>query len=324
MQSDRDGFGSGGSAVEPTLADVLRSQLQLSLREPWFAQIFDFRSQLIASLQEPWFAEIIDAAISRLIQKVHVSQVGLGFSQPPSSQSSLSQLSQSSLSSSTGSDEIAAMSLQAHVPILSEDVGSQTMQAEGSYSQADGAANLYWDVPCPCCLSVSASEAAFVEHIKLININRHLGANPNIKCVMRQASSRHRQLLSHWIQGSSWLDSVSEFVAELRSFCNPGSKKVYRPGGTGNNRKVKKFIAQLLHPAQHVGDNDSVAARQGSVVGAPAANELEMGSELSHQIDCNGSAPDSADLVTADELRRFEWFKQQSTAEPFDSGAFSD
>lgn len=311
MQSDNDGFGSGGCDVQPTLADVVRSELKLSLREPWFAEaIIDVRSQLKTSLQEPWFAAIIEDSILRHIQHIQGSQIGTA-----SSQSSLSQLSQSSLSSSAGSGDIAAMSLRAVAPILVADVGSQTLQAEGSNPLAVGSsgvlteANLDWDVPCPCCLKVSPNEAAFVEHIKLIVRNRHLGTNPIIKCVMRETNIRHRQLLSRWTQECSWLDSVCEFVAELRSCCNPGSKRVHRPGGTGNNRKIKKFITQCLSPARHVGDNVSAVARQSPVV---VGASLPGHSFVPSHDDLTGSAPDHVD---PDDFRLLQFMMQESTDE---------
>ena len=330
MQFDNDGCGSGGCAVHPSLADAVRSQLQLSLREPWFvhrfAEIIDVKSQLRTSLQEPWFAAIIESSILKHIDR------GVG---TVSSQSSLSQLSQSSLTSSGGSGDIAQ---KEHASMLSADMGSRTMLAEGSNPLAVGSsgslsmqdegsnplavgssgslseANLYWDVPCPCCLKVSPSEAAFVEHIKLIMSNRRLGANPIIKCVMRENNNRHRQLLSRWTRELNWLDSVSEFVAEMRSNCNPGSKRVHRPGGTGNNRKIKRFISECLSAAQHVGDNDSVVARQSPVVvGASLPGSFVP---CHRDLDVTGSAPG---VIGPSELQLIQFMLGESSDESWNS-----
>ena len=245
MQSDNEGYASGGCVVKSPGSRSQGTQQQIvdalirAAVDPAIAAAV--KKQIEISLREPWFAEIIRAAV---LQQLMASSSASG-----SSQSNLSQSSQSS----AGCDGFAVA--QANGSQLAEPVASASdaMSAGGSNLMPVGSlaeANVLWDVPCPCCGFLSVNENAFVEHIKLIVSNRHQGANPKIKCVMRRNNERHVKLLQRWTRNQfSWTDSVCEFVTELRSNCNPGSKRVYRPGGTGNNRKVKKFVAESLSSA---------------------------------------------------------------------------
>ena len=233
MQSNHDGSGSfGGFQVaslesvhhgsSPTHDSQIASAVARAVQPAVAAAV---AAQIQSSLREPWFADIIRASVREFLS-----------SSPSASGSSQSNLSQSSLSSS-GSAASGSM--------------VQSMPAEGSCHGAAVAveANLLWDVPCPVCSKVSLNENAFVEHIKLIAINRHQGFNPKIKCVLRENNDRHVRLLRRWSLNQCWQDSACDFVTALRSHCNPGHKKVYVPGGTGNNKKVKKFVLECLHYA---------------------------------------------------------------------------
>ena len=132
MQSDNDGYVSGGCAVtspdssrgaghsgftqqmvaavieamEPTVPDAVRAQMQSTVAAAVRAQMQSVaaavRAQVQSSLQEPWFAEIIKASVQ---QQMMATSFGTG--------SSRSNLSQSSLSSAgsfvaTNSDSVSA------------------------------------------------------------------------------------------------------------------------------------------------------------------------------------------------------------------------
>jgi len=265
MQSDNEGYASGGCVVKSPDSSlraagsrtpsafqqlIMDAAIRAAVEPAVSAAV---KKQIELSFREPWFAEIIRAAVRQQLMAT-----------PSGSGSSQSNLSQSSLSSAgSGGFPVA----QGYGSQLAEAVASQAMQAGGSNLmpvRSLDEANVLWDVPCPCCDFLSVNENAFVEHIKLIVSNRNQGANPKIKCVMRRNNDRHVKLLHRWTQNQvSWTDSVCEFVTELRSHCNPGSKRVYRPGGTGNNRKVKKFVAESLsyaaitatQPVGHAGYN---------------------------------------------------------------------
>jgi hypothetical protein len=289
MQSHNEGYASGGCAVKSPESSLRAvgsrspSGFQQLITDAVIRAAADpavqttYKKHLESAFREPWFADLIRGVVLPLLAT------------PSDSGSSQSNLSQSS-QSSAGSGAVA----QDNGSQLSEAVSSQAIEAGGSNLMPGSSyveANVLWDVPCPCCNVVAANENAFVEHMKLIVINRHNGANPKIKCVMRTNNDRHVKLLQRWTQNRlSWCDSVCEFVTEMRSNCNPGSKRVYRPGGTGNNRKVKKFVAECLSlsaitASQHVGAAvyDHVAPRY-------------TGSEMGHSpVRCAASGFGSGD-----------------------------
>lgn len=290
MQSDNEGYASGGCAVKSpesslrALGSRSPSGFQQLITDAVIRAAADpavqttYKKHFESAFREPWFSDIIRGAVlQQLLATPSVSG---------SSQSNLSQSSQSS----AGSGAVA----QVNGSQLAEDVSSQAMEAGGSNLMPGRSlveANVLWDVPCPCCDAIAANENAFVEHMKLIVINRIHGGNPKIRCVMRTNNDRHVKLLLRWTQNKlSWFDSVSEFVTEMRSQCNPGSKRVYRPGGTGNNRKVKKFVAECLSLS-------AITATQpvGAAVYDPAA-PLYACSEMGHSpVRCAASGFGSGD-----------------------------
>jgi len=110
-----------------------------------------------------------------------------------------------------------------------------------------------WHVPCPVCGEKTfANEKVFDEHLKLIIKNISGRQRKKSKCVLLCDNDFHVRLLERWNNGQNWDGQVVDFVDSLRSLLNPGSKKVYRPGGTGNDIKVKAFIQSCLStvPAQ--------------------------------------------------------------------------
>ena len=289
MQSDNEGYASGGCVVKSPDSSlraagsrtpsafqqlIMDAAIRAAVEPAVSAAV---KKQIELSFREPWFAEIIRAAVRQQLMAT-----------PSGSGSSQSNLSQSSLSSAgSGGFPVA----QGYGSQLAEAVASQAMQAGGSNLmpvRSLDEANVLWDVPCPCCDFLSVNENAFVEHIKLIVSNRNQGANPKIKCVMRRNNDRHVKLLHRWTQNQvSWTDSVCEFVTELRSHCNPGSKRVYRPGGTGNNRKVKKFVAESLTYA-------AISATQ--VVGYNPVAPANASGGMGHSpVRCAASGFDSGD-----------------------------
>jgi hypothetical protein len=174
-------------------------------------------TQIHTSLQEPWFAHIIETCVSKYMF-------------PSSSGGS----ARSAMTSSSSDD--AALSLQVQV-------GGSTVDMD---------ALCLWDVPCPVCGEKKfANEKVFYEHIVLIGKNRFKASNVKMKCVMRSDHPEHQQLLKPYMKASqSHFDCVLDFVSEMRSLLTPGSKRVYRPGGTGNNLKVAAFInSRLQHHA---------------------------------------------------------------------------
>lgn len=184
-------------------------------------------TQIHVSLQEPWFAHIIESCVAKYMC--------------PSSSSGGS--ARSALTSSS-SDDAAAQSQPA-------TVGAIDMDALCS-----------WDVPCPVCGEKQfANEKVYYEHIGLISKNRFKASNVKMKCVMRSDNPEHLALLKPYMQASqSHFDCVVDFVSEMRSLLNPGSKRVYRPGGTGNNLKVAAFINSRL---QHQASSASSAVANG-------------------------------------------------------------
>ena len=235
MQSDHDRNGvfggllvssveSGHHGSSPTHDSQLAAAVARAVQPAVAAAV---AAQIQSSLREPWFADIIRASVREFLSTT-----------PSASGSSQSNLSQSSLSSS-GSSASGSMIQSLPAAVCSNLGLSVAVEA-----------NLLWDVPCPVCCKVSLNEHAFVEHIKLIAVNRHQGYNPKIRCVLRENNDRHVRLLRRWTQHQSWQDSACDFVTALRSNCNPGHKKVYVPGGTGNNKKVKKFVLDCLQFAE--------------------------------------------------------------------------
>ena len=218
MQSENDGASPNHlvtavlKAVEPLVVSAVGAQIR-------------------CSLSEPWFSDIIRAAVQHILASGSTCH-----SAGTSSQSSIT-------SSGSGASNISADQGERTSGLA---IGGQPACSGASACEPPSEANIIWDVPCPVCQFVSASEAAFVEHIKLISVNRHLGWNHKIKCVLRQNNDYHQKLLKRFVLHNEWLDAVPEFVAELRSMTNPGSKRQFRPGGTGNNRKIRRFVQECL------------------------------------------------------------------------------
>ena len=294
MQSDNEGYASGGCAVkspESSLRSVgsrspSQHQFQQLITDAVIRAVTDplvqstYKSHFESAFREAWFSDLIRGAVAQTL-----------LATPSLSGSSHSNLSQSS-QSSAGSGAAIAVAKENGSP-LAEAV-SYTMEAGGSNLMPGSSlveANVLWDVPCPCCDAIAANENAFVEHMKLIVINRIHGANPKIRCVMRTNNDRHVKLLQRWTQsGVSWLESVHEFVTEMRSNCNPGSKRAYRPGGTGNNRKVKKFVAECMSVSAITAPHPVGAAVYGT--GAPHYACTGMGHS---PVRCAASGFDSGD-----------------------------
>jgi hypothetical protein len=181
-------------------------------------------SQIHVSLQEPWFARIIEGCVAKYVCVTSSGSSG-------TSNNSL-------LSSCSGSDE-----RQARVSAAAVHAGNVV----------DMDALCSWDVPCPVCGEKSfANEKVFYEHIVAIGKNRFKAlSNVKLKCAMRPNNPQHDKLLRPYMEASphqSYYDSVTDFVNEMRSLLSPGSKRVYRPGGTGNNVKVAAFIRSRLLP----------------------------------------------------------------------------
>lgn len=175
-------------------------------------------TQIHSSLQEPWFAHIIETCVSKYMF----------------------------LSSSGGSARSAMTSSS------SDDPAAQSLQVQVGARTVDLDALCLWDVPCPVCGEKKfANEKVFYEHIVLIGKNRFKASNVKMKCIMRSDHPVHQALLKPYMQASpSHFDRVLDFVSEMRSHLTPGSKRVYRPGGTGNNLKVAAFInSRLQHHA---------------------------------------------------------------------------
>lgn len=254
MQSDHNGSGSfGGFQVaslesvhhgsSPTHDSQIASAVARAVQPAVAAAV---AAQIQSSLREPWFADLIRASVREFVSTMQSA-----------SGSSQSNLSQSSLSSSGSS-----------------------MPADGSSHGAAEAveANLLWDVPCPVCRKVPLNENAFVEHIKLITVNRNQGHNPRIKCVLRENNDHHVRLLRRFRPNQMWTDSACDFVTALRSNCNPGHKKVYVPGGTGNNKKVKKFLYECLQNVdeQHVRGSSFDVVDDGHSPGSPDWDKFDV------------------------------------------------
>jgi hypothetical protein len=260
MQSDHNGSGSFGGFQVASLESVHHgsspthdSQIASAVAravQPAVAAVV--AAQIQSSLREPWFADLIRATVREFV-----------LTTPSASGSSQSNLSQTSLSSSgDGSSHGAAVAVEA---------------------------NLLWDVPCPVCRKVSLNENAFVEHIKLITVNRNQGHNPKIKCVLRENNDRHVKLLKRFrgVTGNQiWSDSACDFVTALRSNCNPGHKKVYVPGGTGNNKKVRKFLLECLQDEQHSAScGHADVDVDGSAPGSPDWRQFDLPSEFNLETD---------------------------------------
>ena len=194
-------------ALEPVVAASVAAQMQISLREPWFADII------------------------RVTVHQYLSTSASGSSQ---SHHSLSSRDSANLSQSSNGSSGSISGNSAPIGVV---VGVLVQPLE---------ANLLWDVPCPVCSKVLSNENVFSEHIKLIVANRTFGYNSKFKCVFRENNDHHVQLLKRWSHNQSWPDAVCDFVTALRSLLNPGHRHVYRPGGTGNNRKVRKFVQECL------------------------------------------------------------------------------
>jgi hypothetical protein len=181
-------------------------------------------TQIHASLQEPWFSNIIEACVAK-------------FMCPSSSGDSA--MTGNSQNSSSSSDNAAAAAAAA---------APTTVAATSSGSVVDLDALCSWDVPCPVCgLNTFANEKVYYDHIGAIGKNRFKSGNVKLKCVMRSNDPHHNVLLQPYLNPrQSYYDSVLDFVNAMRALLNPGSKRVYRPGGTGNNVRVRAFINALL------------------------------------------------------------------------------
>lgn len=100
-----------------------------------------------------------------------------------------------------------------------------------------------FEVACPVCSAVPANEKSFYEHIKSMKKNRHRVNDKEYACVLRPSHPDHHLLMSSFLSaGFVWDDCVCAFCDQLTGLLNPGSKRVYRPGGTGNNRRVRAFL----------------------------------------------------------------------------------
>jgi hypothetical protein len=170
-------------------------------------------SAVKASLQERWFTDMIQASVR-------------GYLSTSSSGSSNSRESFDSLSSGVSSN------------------------LSSSLKELDSLC--VWKVPCPVCgEGTFANEKVFDEHLKLILKNQRRSCHQRVKCVLRPDKAAHVRLLQRWATGQEWEDQAVEFVCDLRALLTPGSKRVYRPGGTGNDVKVKAFLQECLSVQPH-------------------------------------------------------------------------
>ena len=181
-------------------------------------------TQIHASLQEPWFALIIEACVAKYM---------CPSSSGGSAESGSSAMSGSSLNSGSGGEVVSAPAV-AHI------------SAGTSHAEID--ALCIWDMPCPVCgQQPFANEKVFYEHIVAIGKNRFKSSHIKLKCVMRSTHPQHQLLLQPFLNpAQSYFDSVLDFVNAMRALMTPGSKRVYRPGGTGNIERVRVFINSLL------------------------------------------------------------------------------
>jgi hypothetical protein len=191
----------------------------------------DIKKELSATIREEFRHMFQSMHEGTMASKIHVDDSHGAISYNPSSSS---QPTNSQSSSSSHESAFASNVAQSG----SSNVAQPESSSSASLDELCG-----FDVCCPVCSAMPANEKSFYEHIKALKRNRHRIDEKDFACVLRPSNPDHYQLMSAFEPyGLSWDDRVCAYCDQLIGLLNPGSKRVYRPGGTGNNVRVRAFI----------------------------------------------------------------------------------